>query len=77
MLKMDFGDQFSETVRVGIVIAMMLESIQEFLFSSLGALVQYDSIIVKIRAVVSNKVTMADGPMPVGSPLTPPTSREL
>ena len=34
VLKKDSGEQFSVTVRVGIVTAMMPESIQEFIYSS-------------------------------------------
>ena len=55
VLKKDFGEQFSETVRVGIVTVMMLESIHGFVFSSLGIAVEYETIIAKIRASVSNK----------------------
>ena len=65
VLKKDFGENFSDTVRVGIVTAMMPESIQEFVYSSLGIAVEYDIILAKIRAFVSNKVAMADGPTPM------------
>ena len=44
---------------------MMPESIQEFVYSSLGIAVEYDIILAKIRAFVSNKVAMADGPTPM------------
>ena len=44
---------------------MMLESIQEFAYSSTGIALEYDTILAKIRALVSNKVTMADGPTPL------------
>ena len=65
VLKKDFGENFSHTVRVGIVTAMTPESIQEFVYSSLGIAVEYDIILAKIRAFVSNKVAMADGPSPM------------
>ena len=65
VLKKDFGEVFSETVRVGIVTAMMPESVQEFVYSSLGTEVEYDTILAKIRALVSNKVAMASGPTPM------------
>ena len=65
VLKKDFGEEFSDTVRVGIVTAMMPESVQEFVHSSLGVAVEYDAILAKIRALVSNKVAMADGPTPM------------
>ena len=60
VLQKDFGEEISDTVRVGIVTAMMLESIHEFVYSSLGISVEYDAILAKIRASVSNKVAMAD-----------------
>ena len=65
VLKKDFGETFSETVRIGIATAMMPESVQEFVYSSLGATVEYDATLAKIRALVSNKVAMADGPTPM------------
>ena len=58
-------ENLSDTVRVGIVTAMMPESIQEFVYSSFGIAVEYDIILAKIRASVSNKVAMADGPTPM------------
>ena len=54
VLKKDSGEELSDTVGVGIVTAMMLESIQEFVYSSLGIAVEYDTILTKIRALVSN-----------------------
>ena len=38
---------------------------QEFKCSSLGPVFEYDSIIVEIRAMVSNKVVVVDGPTPM------------
>ena len=35
------------------------------MYSSLGIAVEYDAILAKIRALVSNKVAMADGPTPM------------
>ena len=58
----DIGEVFSETVRVDIATAMMPESIEEFVCSSLGIAVVYDTSLSKIRALASNKVAMADGP---------------
>ena len=51
VLKKDFGEEFSDTVQVGIVTAMMPESIQEFVYSSLGIAVEYDTILAQIREV--------------------------
>ena len=65
VLKKDTGERdFSQTVRVRIITAMMLESIQEFVYSSLGITVEYDTILAKIRASVSNTKATADGQHP-------------
>ena len=40
VLKKHFGENFSDIVRVGIVTAMMPESIQEFVYSRLGIAVE-------------------------------------
>ena len=45
----------------GIVTAMLRESIQESVYSSLGIAVEYDTV----SRLVSNKVAMADGPTPM------------
>ena len=69
-LKKDFNEEFSDTVKVGIVTAMMPASVQELVYQSFGAKVKYDDVIQKIRAVISNKVAMMEGsgpaPMDVG-----------
>ena len=65
ILKKDFNETFSETVRVGIITSMMPQSVQEFIYTSIGSTIDYDSIVQKIRAVVSNKVAMAEGPTPM------------
>jgi len=69
-LKKDFNEEFSDTVKVGIVTAMMPASVQELVYQSIGAKVKYDDVIQKIRAVISNKVAMMEGsgpaPMDVG-----------
>ena len=61
----DSGEVFSDTVPVGIVTAMLPESVQEFVYASVGIAVEHDTILAKIRALVSNEVAMADGPTPV------------
>ena len=66
VLQKDIGEEVSQTVRVGIITAMMPESIQEFVYSILGITVECDTIFAKICASVSNKVAMADGPTPMG-----------
>lgn len=62
-LKKDFGETFSDTVRIGIVTAMMPPSIQEYIYTTIGDKIDYDGTIQKIRAIVSNKVAMQDGPV--------------
>ena len=63
-LRKDFGETFSDTVKVGIVTAMMPQSIQEFVYTAVGDKIGYDATIQKVRAIVSNKVAMASGPVP-------------
>jgi len=69
-LKRDFGEKFSDTVKVGIVATMMPISVQELIYQSVGKTADYDQVIQKVRAVVSNKVAMMAGngptPMDVG-----------
>ena len=55
------GQYWSRTLEA----AMMLESIQEFAYSSSGIALESDTILAEIRALVNNKVTMADGPTPM------------
>ena len=64
VLKKDFGENFSDIVRVGIVTAMMPESIQKFVYSSLGIVVEHDIIFAKIRVFVPNRVPWQVGQHP-------------
>ena len=65
MLNKDFGETFSDVVRVGIIIAMMPQSVQEYIYTAIGDRIDYEATIQKIRAIVSNKVAMAEGPVPM------------
>lgn len=65
LLEKDFGEMFSETVRLGIVAQMMPLSVQEFIYTCLDDKLNYNEVIHKVRAVVSNKVAMRDGPAPM------------
>ena len=69
-LRRDFKENFSDTVKVGIVTTMMPTSVQELVYQSIGETACYDDVVQKIRAVISNKVAMAAGngpsPMEVG-----------
>ena len=66
VLKRDFAEDFSPTVLAGIATAMMPESIQELVYTNLGSgAVNYEETVAKIRALVSNKVAMAEGPSPM------------
>ena len=42
---------------------MMPLSIQEYIYTTLGDSIDYEGTIQKIRAVVSNKVAMQQGPI--------------
>jgi hypothetical protein len=68
VLEKDFGERFSEVVRLGIITAMMPESVQEFIYTTVGPDVNdktYQATVQKIRAVISNKVAMTSGPVPM------------
>ena len=65
VLKKDFGEEFSDTVKVGIVTSIMPQSIQELVYTSVGASIIYETVAQRIRAVVSNKVAMMTGPSPM------------
>ena len=65
VLKKDFKETFSPTVMVGIVTSMLPQSMQELVYTSVGQVVDYDVVVQKIRAVVSNKVAMMSGPTPM------------
>ena len=58
VMKKDFKEEFSDTVRVGIVTAMMPQSVQELNYQSIGTTIKYDEVVQKVRAVISNKVAM-------------------
>ena len=47
-LKKDFNEEFSDTVKVGIVTAMMPASVRELVYQSVGATVKYDDMVQKI-----------------------------
>ena len=65
LLQKDFNETFSETVKVGIVTSMMPLSVQEYVYTSVGNEMNYETIIQRIRSVISNKVAMAQGPVPM------------
>ena len=51
---------------MGIATAMMPESTPELVYTGLGSgAVNYEETVAKIRALVTNKVAMADGPSPM------------
>ena len=54
-LTKEFGETFSDTVKVGIVVSIMPR------LSKLD----YDEVTAKIRSVMSNKVAMKEGPTPM------------
>ena len=52
----EFGETFSDTVKVGIVVSIMPQAVQELVYQSIGDKLEYDEVTAKIRSVVSNKV---------------------
>ena len=67
ILTRDFKEKFSDTVKVGIVATMMPVSVQELIYQSVGKTANYEEVIQKVRAVISNKVAMmvGNGPAPM------------
>ena len=61
-LTKEFGETFSDTVTVGIV---MPQAVQELMYQSIGDKLDHDEVVAQIRSVVSNKVAMMEGPTPV------------
>ena len=55
-------------MKVGIVVSIMLQAVQQLVYQSIGDKLDYDEVTAKIRSVVSNKVAMMEGrtPMDVG-----------
>ena len=60
-----FGETFNDTVKVGIVVSIMLQDVQELVYQSIEDKLGYDEVTAKIRSVVSNKVAMMEGPAPM------------
>ena len=65
VLAKDFGERFSDTVKVGIVTSILPPSVRELVYQSIGDTVVYEDTVQRIRAVVSNKVAMMAGPCPM------------
>ena len=61
-LTKEFGETFSDTVKVGIVVSIMPPAVQELVYQSIGDKLDYDEVTAKIRSVMSNKVAMMEGP---------------
>ena len=64
-LTKEFGETFSDTVKVGIVVSIMPPAVQELVYQSIGDKLDYDEVTAKIRSVMSNKVAMMEGPTPM------------
>ena len=64
-LTKEFGETFGDTVKVGIVVSIMPQAVQELVYQSIGDKLDYDEVTAKIRSVVSNKVAMMEGPTPM------------
>ena len=63
--KRDFKENFSDTVKVHVVTFMIPISVQEMIYKSICKNVNYDDVVQKVRAVISNKVAMMGGTGPV------------
>ena len=63
-LTKEFGETFSDTVKVGIVVSIVPLAVQELVYQSIGDKLDYDEVTAKIRSVMSNKVAMMEGPAP-------------
>ena len=64
-LTKEFGETFSDTVKVGIVVSIMPPAVQELVYQSIGDKLDYDEVTAKIRSVMSNKVAMMEAPTPM------------
>ena len=64
-LTKEFGETFNDTVKVGIVVSIMPQAVQELVYQSVGDKLNYDEVTAKIRSVVSNKVAVMEGPTPM------------
>ena len=64
-LTKEFRETFNDTVKVGIVVSIMPQAVQELVYQSIGDKLDYDEVTAKIRSVVSNKVAMMEGPTPM------------
>ena len=65
VLSKEFGEIFSDTVKVGIILSVMPTSVQEMVYNVLGDNVKYEEVASRIRSVVSTKVAMMQGPAPM------------
>ena len=64
-LTQEFGETFSDTMKVGIVVPTMLQAAQEHVYQSIGDKLDNFEVTAKIRSVLSNKVAMMEGPTPM------------
>ena len=62
-LHADFNEEFKPLMKLGIVTTMVPATVQELIYQSLGeGDIDFEEIMAKIRAMVSNKVAMMSGP---------------
>ena len=64
-LTKEFGDTFSDTVKIGFVVSIMPQAVQVLVHQSIGNKLDYDEVTAKIRSVVSSKVAMIEGSIPM------------
>jgi hypothetical protein len=65
ILSKEFGEKFSDIVKVGVITSVLPLSVQEHVYSTLGDDVNYVNVMERIKLLVSNKVSMMSGPTPM------------
>jgi hypothetical protein len=64
-MRSQFGDGFSERMKIAIFTNMLPATIQDYIYSIVEDASLYDVIKEKVRSMVSNKVAMGTGPAPM------------
>jgi hypothetical protein len=65
LLDREYKESFSDTVKIGIMTSMLPSSIQDHVYTIITTDTKYDDLVVKIKSLVSNKVTMMSSPTPM------------
>jgi hypothetical protein len=65
-LEKEFGETIGENMKIAIITAMLPTNVQDYVFQTVSADTDFDSIMAKILVWVSNRVAMEGVPMDVG-----------